>query len=208
MKKITVINAIKELELRGLVTRRKRKSKGIRFANEYILTGPKGAPVKNEQVPLGHRLTGPKGAPGNRSIWGTGNDTSVNASPLNETPLFAVEVLPSAEATPAMKNPLQELVNTIWKNTPPKGRERSSKKQLEDALKKIPAKDRPEQAEIIAALEAWKVTELWSKDGGQYVAGIHRWVNDRKWESPPEPATLKQSGSINTGRRPSTIEEA
>lgn len=114
---------------------------------------------------------------------------------------------PKLEIVLKKKNPLQELVNSIWKNTPPKGRERSSKKQLEDALKKIPAKDRPEQAAIIDALEAWKVSELWSKDGGQYVAGIHRWVNDRKWESPPEPAKPKSTATIKTGRRPSTIED-
>jgi|LakMenEpi03Aug12_release.lakeMendotaPanAssembly.Ray.scaffolds.fasta_scaffold289075_2 hypothetical protein len=200
----TVCKVIKELEVAGFVTRRKRKSKGIRFANEYILTGAPAAPVKNEPGHLEHRLTRICKAPVNRDTWSTGNDTSVNDSPMNESPLLAGEVLPSVDATYGMKNPIAELVKTIWDNTPPKGRERSSKKQLEDALKKTLAKDRPGQAEIMIALEAWKASELWSKEGGQYVAGIHRWVNDRKWESPPEPRTP----TVNLGGRDTTNSEA
>jgi hypothetical protein len=155
-----------------------------------------------------HRLIETCKAPAYRDTWSTENDTPENDTSLNDPPLLEVEFLPAVETFAPKKIPLKELVDIIWKNTPQKGRERSSKKLLENALKKIPAKDNPGQAEIIRALEAWKVSELWLKDGGQYVAGIHRWVNDRKWDSPPEPAIPKRTASINTGRRPSTIEEA
>ncbi|MCP5534257.1 MAG: helix-turn-helix domain-containing protein [Akkermansiaceae bacterium] len=92
-------------------------------------------------------------------------------------------------------------VETLWNRTPSKGRERSSKKQLEAALKKLP-RDVTEET-IIEGLEGWKRSESWTKDNGQFVPGVHRWVNDRKWESIPEPTTTKpaQSSTLDLGRR-------
>jgi Helix-turn-helix domain len=81
----TVCDALKALELAGCVTRVKRKTKGIRFANEYLLTGTKGAPVKNEPGRKEHRVTGTDKAPGNRDVWSTGNDTSMNDASMNKS---------------------------------------------------------------------------------------------------------------------------
>lgn len=207
IRRSTVCKILSELENAGLVTRKKRKARGVRFANEYVLAGPLGAPIKGEPVHLEHRLTGTSKAPANRDSWSTGNDSPLNDSSLNELPLFGGGTEPTAESPPSKKNPLHELVDTIWQNTPPMGRERSSRKDLEAAIKKIPTAGRPRLPEILAALEAWKISESWTKDGGQYVAGIHRWINDRKWEFPPAPATPKPTATVNTGRRPSIIEE-
>jgi hypothetical protein len=41
--------------------------------------------------------------------------------------------------------------------------------------------------EVIGALEQWKVGDLWNKDGGKFVMGPERWLNERNWETPPEP---------------------
>jgi hypothetical protein len=91
----TVKSSIKQLEARGLVTRQKRKEPGIRFANEYILTGPNGAPVKSEPAQMEPHLTGPKETPANRPKWSPTNDTPLNDSPLNENKeLFPVESKP------------------------------------------------------------------------------------------------------------------
>lgn len=90
IKRGTVCKVLNSLEEKGFVTRKKRKAKGIRYSNIYILTGPSRAPVKakpttDKQGRLGHHVTGPFGAPGNRAVWGTGNDTSMNDSSLNDT---------------------------------------------------------------------------------------------------------------------------
>jgi len=88
----TVKSSIKELEARGLVTRQKRKAPGIRNANEYILNGPNGAPVKSEPAQMEPLLIGPKETPSNRPKRSPKNDTPLNDSPLNENKeLFPIE---------------------------------------------------------------------------------------------------------------------
>ena len=85
------------------------------------------------------------------------------------------------------------LAETIWKLTPKMGRERSSEKQLEDALKKIPRSKKPTPEKLLAALEAWNKSETWTKDGGQFVGGIHIWVKNQKWKNPPEPSAPRSA---------------
>ena len=169
----TVKSTIKELESLGLVTRQKRKAAGVRFSNEYLLTGPKEAPVKTQPAQSEPRLTGPKETPPNRPKGGPRNVTSLNVTKVNE------ELHLSSS---------DELPEILWKNTPPKGRERSSQKQLHQAWVKIPAAARPSHQQIIQALAAWKRSDAWTADSGKYVPGIHRWVNDRKWQDLPQPA--------------------
>jgi hypothetical protein len=101
------------------------------------------------------------------------------------------------------------LVETIWNITPPKGRERSSRRALENALKK--AKWLPPEDEIIRSLEAWNRSEAWTKDNGQFIPGIHRFIQDQKWEVTPSSANGSKSTccpAVNTGRRIATIQEA
>lgn len=36
---------------------------------------------------------------------------------------------------------------------------------------------------VIAGVEAWKRSEQWTKDGGQYMPGPLPWLNDEAWEA-------------------------
>jgi hypothetical protein len=78
-----------------------------------------------------------------------------------------------------------EILKSIWNQTPPMGRQRSSKKQLENEWMKIPAAKRPTKEIVIHALNAWCASDAWRKDGGQWVGGIHLWIENRQWENIP-----------------------
>ncbi len=80
----TVKRTIKELEILGFVQRSKRKAPGVRFSNEYILTGPNQAPVKSQPAQKEPPLTGPNQAPPNRPKRDPGNDTPLSDTSLNE----------------------------------------------------------------------------------------------------------------------------
>ena len=96
---------------------------------------------------------------------------------------------------------LSPLVSAVWSDFPKMGRERSSKLKVEDALRKIPSKDRPTADELAAAVAKWRRSESWTKEGGSFVPGAHRWITDRQWENIPDPAsTTKPSrhAGLNT----------
>lgn len=73
-----------------------------------------------------------------------------------------------------------EEVEIIWAQTPRMGRQRSSKKNLQNAWDATNPK--PEIEKILSSLEDYKKTHDWKKNNGEYVGGIHIWVKDRKWE--------------------------
>jgi len=68
-----------------------------------------------------------------------------------------------------------------------------------DAWNRIPAKDRIPIGGLLTSLEAWKATEDWRKQDGEFVPAVDRWIRDRKWADPPEP-TPKPPGRLP--RRP------
>jgi len=70
----------------------------------------------------------------------------------------------------------------IWSKTPAMGKQRSSKKQLAQAWKKI--KNRPSIETLTQALDAWNDSKKW-KEG--YCEGIHIWVTNEQWENLPKP---------------------
>jgi len=86
-----------------------------------------------------------------------------------------------------------EILKIIWNQTPPMGRQRSGKKQLEDEWMKIPAANRPTKEVITRAMSAWCTSAAWQKDGGQFVPGIHRWIENRQWENIPTNQTTSTS---------------
>ena len=92
------------------------------------------------------------------------------------------------------RDEIQVLAEIIWAATPKMGRERSSLKKLTDSIRKTPAKDRPTMQQVSESLAAWNHSESWTKDGGKFVAGIHRWANDQGWTQKPEPASNNQAG--------------
>jgi len=86
----------------------------------------------------------------------------------------------------------ENFLNQVWEASPPKSKARSSRKQLADAWDAI--RQKPDMDDVIAALEAWNASEEWTKEGGQFVAGIHRWIKNRQWENRPECANPKFEG--------------
>lgn len=87
-------------------------------------------------------------------------------------------------------------LEAVWNTGPPQTRLRSSKKQLRDAWQK--AKLKPEMREVIRVLRLWANCDAWTKDGGQFAQAIHRWVQHRQWENPPD---LQPAGNTNTPKR-------
>ena len=81
--------------------------------------------------------------------------------------------------------PDAEFLEGLWKACPAKGRERSSRAKVATAWKNL--SPRPDLEVIEASLEAWKESEAWTKDNGQFVLALDRWLRDRKFEIEPEP---------------------
>lgn len=80
----------------------------------------------------------------------------------------------------------KDLLLTLWNAAPEKARRRSSRKQVADAWKKIPKKDRPEKDVVVRAMESWKVCEDWTRQNGDFVQGLHLWLKNERWLDPPE----------------------
>lgn len=51
-------------------------------------------------------------------------------------------------------------------------------------------------------LMAWRASDTWKKDGGQFIMNPYRWLNGRNWETPPTKGNgngyTKSSGSANS----------
>jgi hypothetical protein len=94
---------------------------------------------------------------------------------------------------------VEKLAKAIWKEYPSIGKPRSSQKKVIDAIKAIPALERPSIDVALAALAAWKKSEHWTRDGGQFVMGVHLWVKNLQWENIPEPAAVQIGRPLHEG---------
>lgn len=83
-----------------------------------------------------------------------------------------------------LKGEWSEFLDSVWKAGPIQSRNRSSKRQLEQAWKKMPKK--PEESEVLRVLALWVNSHAWTKDNCEFVPGIHRWIQNRQWENEPE----------------------
>ena len=75
----------------------------------------------------------------------------------------------------------------LWNNSPKWSRQRSSKKMVYEAWKKIKKSERPNRDELVKSIKAWSNCEEWTRDGGQYAQGLHLWIKAQRWESNPDP---------------------
>lgn len=89
------------------------------------------------------------------------------------------------------------LAEVLWNQAPKIARRRSSKKDLRLAVERASRENGglPEPEAVVAALEAWIACPEWTKDGGAFIEGIHRWVKRRRWENPPEAEKAPQPKS-------------
>lgn len=85
-----------------------------------------------------------------------------------------------------------DVLQTIWPLAPPSSRERSSKKQVLDELKRLKTNERPPLENLIQSLHDWNQTEKWQSG---YAEGLHLWVKRRQWENKPTPAAQKPKTS-------------
>lgn len=77
-----------------------------------------------------------------------------------------------------------DFLEFVWKATTPQSRNRSSREKLADAWSKT--RNKPDHQTVLRVLALWAKCHDWTKDGGQFAPGIHRWIKERKWESEPE----------------------
>ena len=79
---------------------------------------------------------------------------------------------------------LQEQVDAIWNLAHKSSRARSSRKQLMDKWK-LHRKYAMSFELVLKSLRDWNSSKQWAEG---YAEGIHRWVQNHRWEVEPEPA--------------------
>jgi hypothetical protein len=77
-------------------------------------------------------------------------------------------------------------LDLLWDAAPPTSRERSTKQKCRVAFNKIPKDQRPKIEIMISAIKLWSRCDQWKKEGGKFVPGLHRSIEARFWECPPE----------------------
>lgn len=92
-------------------------------------------------------------------------------------------------------------LDAIWALAPAKGRERSSRKDLERAVKAA-VKRGHSVDEVREGVEAYYASREATKDGGEYAKGVHRIVENDRWQefSPSAgPFETPEAGGFATG---------
>lgn len=66
--------------------------------------------------------------------------------------------------------------------------------EAREAYKRFVKKGQEQAA--LDGLEKWKLSQQWQDDGGRFVPGLAKWLSQRLWECPPEPAKpeVRQQG--------------
>lgn len=72
-------------------------------------------------------------------------------------------------------------LDTIWALAPAKGRERSSRKDLERSVKAAVKRGHAVE-EIRAGVEGYYASREATKDGGEYAKGLHRLIENDRWQ--------------------------
>jgi hypothetical protein len=72
-------------------------------------------------------------------------------------------------------------IDRIWAVATPRGRERSSRKDLERALKAALRRGHAVDR-IAAAVEAYYASDAATKDGGDFAKGLHRLIENDRWQ--------------------------
>lgn len=112
--------------------------------------------------------------------------------PSNDGQMTAPDGDGDGDGDEGVRSARELFLDELWLAAPAKSKARSSKKQLADAW--AAAKPKPDRDEVMRVLAVWSESEEWTKDGGQFATGIHRWVKNRQWENVPEDANLKFEG--------------
>ena len=77
----------------------------------------------------------------------------------------------------AKKERVDKDFDTFWEAYPRKVKKKEARKAW-DSTKKV----RPELSTILEAVEKWKESEFWKKDGGQFIPYPASWLNGERWD--------------------------
>lgn len=163
----TVRAAIVRLEGRGLIVRHKRfRENGGNSSDMFVLQTHVGAPASGggPDPPSGRVVTPasappPEGASGLTSLEPSSTEPSIEPS---ETLAGALEL--------------------IWKAVPPVARQRSTRGELEKALRTAAGQGHKFPAILVGVRAAYDSYDF-TKENCRYAPGVHRIVNDGRWES-------------------------
>lgn len=125
------------------------------------------------------------------------NTMSDQASPAENGVL---ELIEEANTDPET-DPESEFLEALWNASPGKSRNRSSKKEVKQEWRRIPKKDRPPFETVMESLLDWVRCPDWTKEGGKYATGLHRWIKACKWESSPDHTPEQAQQSFADQRR-------
>ena len=89
----------------------------------------------------------------------------------------------------------KQILSQLWELAPKLSRQRSSKMQVWDEWKKIKKPDQPTLEELLAAIDAWKQCDHWTKEDGEYQQGLHLWIKRMRWQDLPETSTTNTEGA-------------
>lgn len=201
----TAKRTVKELENLGLATRRKRKAPGIRFSNEYILTGPKGTPVKNQPAQKEPPLTGPKETPPNRPKGDPGNVQPLKGTPLKENISFDddcqagdFKLFPETELEPFISK--NQLAESIYLEYPRKVKKPKAIESILKAFKTNSPDHLLERTKAYAAAIGWQER--------RYIPHPTTWFNSEQfnddpieWEQPNKTTHQPTRPAVNVGPR-------
>lgn len=84
--------------------------------------------------------------------------------------------------SPGPGRPISEVVDEIWTISPPRARQRSSRADIERALRAAVARGGTE-TRIVAALRAYYASEDATKDDGRFAKGAHVVLRADRWEA-------------------------
>ena len=94
------------------------------------------------------------------------------------------------------KPPISPLFAEFWKAYP--------KHQDKQGALKAFEKLKPDQElldQMLKAINAWKQSEQWTKDGGQYIPMPTTWLNRRRWEDDlPNPSPARIAKTVSAAR--------
>jgi hypothetical protein len=98
--------------------------------------------------------------------------------------------------------PRETGLEMLWKAAPPMARTRSSKFKCRQKWNRIPESERPRISEVINAMRAWSRCWDWKKDGGMFVPGLDKWIQERRWENLPEDTAGSSARSFEAPKKP------
>jgi len=118
------------------------------------------------------------------------NTLSDDAPPAEDGELVLIE-----EEVETKIDTEKDFLRDLWESAPAIARSRSSKKDVLDAWSKITKKNRPSHKIVLESYQGWLLCVEWTRDGGQAIPGLHRWIKKEQWESTPEPAPSHNQNS-------------